>query len=123
MKLQLIPSDSYTQKVQTMIAGGSGPDIMQVAENVNVYSSKNQLLPLDDLVKKNALDLQASYGAVGSIYSYKDKVYAIPDRSGAMIVYYNKTLFEKAKLKPPTADTTWEAVSYTHLTLPTILRV
>ena len=32
--LQLIPNDGYAQKVQTMIAGGKGPDIMQVAESV-----------------------------------------------------------------------------------------
>ena len=60
--LQLIPSDSYPQKVQTMIAGGNGPDIMQVAENVNTYSSKNQLLPLDDLAKKAGLDLAQRFG-------------------------------------------------------------
>ncbi len=73
-----------------MIAGGKGPDIMQVAENVNVYSSKNQLMPLDDLAKSAGLDLAKRFGTIGSLYSYQDKVYAVPDRSGAMIVYYNK---------------------------------
>ncbi len=48
-----------------MIAGGKGPDIMQVAENVNVYSSKNQLLPLDDLAKKAGLDLAQRFGSIG----------------------------------------------------------
>ena len=103
-----------------MIAGGNGPDIMEVAENVNVYASKNQLLPLGDRAKSTGLDLQTGFGAVGSIYSYKDQVYAIPDRSGAMIVYYNKTLFAKAGLKPPTADSTWEDMrtAFKALTVP-----
>ena len=35
--LQLIPEENYEQKVQTMISSKTGPDIMQVAENVNVY--------------------------------------------------------------------------------------
>ena len=120
VKLQLIPNDSYAQKVQTMIAGSNGPDIMEVAENVNVYASKNQLLPLDDRVKAAGLDLQGSFGSVGSIYTYKDKVYAIPDRSGAMIVYYNKALFQKAGLKPPTADSTWDDMlaAFKALTVP-----
>ncbi|WP_185806335.1 ABC transporter substrate-binding protein [Streptomyces sp. RP5T] len=108
VKLQLIPSESYAQKVQTMIAGGNGPDIMQVAENVNVYSSKNQLRPLDDLAKSAGLDLTQRFGTIGSLYSYEDKLYAIPDRSGAMIVYYNKTLFEKKGIKAPTAEWTWD---------------
>ncbi|GAA1715413.1 ABC transporter substrate-binding protein [Kribbella sp. NPDC056951] len=120
VKLQLIPSDGYAQKVQTMIAGGKGPDIMQVAENVNVYSSKNQLLPLDDLAKKANLDLTQRFGAIGKIYSYQDKVYAIPDRSGAMIVYYNKKLFEAKGIKAPTADWTWDDAlsAFKELTVP-----
>ncbi|SKC68711.1 ABC transporter substrate-binding protein [Krasilnikoviella flava] len=106
--LQLIPSEQYEQKVQTMIAGGNGPDIMQVAEGVNVYSSKNQILPLDEYASKAGLDLSERFGPTGSLYSYEDKVYAIPDRSGAMIVYYNKDLFDAAGVDYPTADWTQE---------------
>ncbi|GIG30396.1 ABC transporter substrate-binding protein [Cellulomonas marina] len=106
--LQLIPSDQYAQKVQTMIAGGDGPDIMQVAENVNVYSSKSQILPLDGYVAEAGLDLEERFGPVGTLYSYEDSVYAIPDRSGAMITYYNKDLFDAAGVAYPTADWTWE---------------
>jgi multiple sugar transport system substrate-binding protein len=120
VKLQLTPSDSYAQKVQTMIAGGTGPDIMEVAENVNAYASKNQLLPLDDRIKAGGIDLTAQYGAVGTIYSWKNQVYAIPDRSGAMIVYYNKGLYQKAGLEPPTAETTWEQMlaAFQKLSIP-----
>lgn len=108
IKLQLIPSEQYEQKVQTMIASGDGPDIMQVAEGVNIYSSKNQILPLDDLVEKAGLDLEERFGPVGDLYSYEDSVYAIPDRSGAMIVYYNKDLFDAAGVEYPTAEWTTE---------------
>lgn len=118
--LQLIPNDGYAQKVQTMIAGGKGPDIMQVAENVNVYSSKSQILPLDDLAKKAGLDVEKRFGTIGKIYSYEDKVYAIPDRSGAMIVYYNKGLFDAKGIKAPTADWTWDDAlsAFKELTVP-----
>lgn len=106
--LQLIPSDAYGQKVQTMIAGGDGPDIMEVAENVNVYSSKHQLQPLDDLASKAGLDFEKRFGAIGKIYSYQGKVYAVPDRSGAMILYYNKGLFEQKGIKAPSSAWTWD---------------
>jgi multiple sugar transport system substrate-binding protein len=108
IELQLIPADQYEQKVQTMIAGGDGPDIMQVAEGVNTYSSKSQILPLDDYAKDAGLDLEQRFGPVGTLYSYEDKVYAIPDRSGAMIVYYNKDLFDAAGVEYPTAEWTQE---------------
>ncbi len=120
VKLQLIPSDSYAQKVQTMIAGGTGPDIMQVAESVNTYSSKNQLLPLDDLAKKANLDPGQRFGPVGSLYTYQDKLYAIPDRSGAVTVFYNKDMFDKKGIKAPTADWTWDDAldAFKELTVP-----
>lgn len=106
--LQLIPSDQYAQKVQTMIAGGDGPDIMQVAENVNSYSSKSQLVPLDEYVESSGMDLQDRFGPVGDLYSYEDEVYAIPDRSGAMITYYNQDLFDDAGLDYPSAEWDWD---------------
>lgn len=107
--LQLIPQAQYPQKVQTMISGGSGPDIMQVAEDVNTYSSKAQLLPLDQYIKSAGLDLDQRFGSsVGTIYSYKGKVYAVPDRSGAMVTFYNKDLFDKAGLKYPSASWNWQ---------------
>ena len=120
VKLQLIPGDSYPQKVQTMIAGGTGPDIMQVAESVNTYSSKNQLLPLDDLAKKANLDPAQRFGPVGSLYTYQDKLYAIPDRSGAVTVFYNKDMFDKKGIKAPTADWTWDDTldAFKELTVP-----
>lgn len=105
--LQLIPAAQYPQKVQTMISGGTGPDIMQVAEDVNTYSSKSQLIPLDQYVKSAGFTLRQRFGSVGDIYSYQGKVYAIPDRSGAMITFYNKDLFKKAGVPHPTASWNW----------------
>lgn len=106
--LQIIPNKDYAQKVQTMISGGTGPDIMQVAEDANAYSSKNQLLALDEYVSSSKLDLNAAFGAVAENWKYKDKTYAVPDRAGAMILYYNKGEFEKKGLAVPTADWTWD---------------
>jgi multiple sugar transport system substrate-binding protein len=106
--LQIIPNKDYAQKVQTMISGGTGPDIMQVAEDANAYSSKNQLLPLDDYISKASLDLSGTFGPVAENWKYKDKTYAVPDRAGAMILYYNTAEFEKKGLKAPTADWTWD---------------
>ncbi|MGX9899101.1 ABC transporter substrate-binding protein [Arthrobacter sp. SA17] len=106
--LQIIPNKDYAQKVQTMISGGTGPDIMQVAEDANAYSSKNQLLALDEYISSSKLDLTATFGAVAENWKYKDKTYAVPDRAGAMILYYNKGEFEKKGLAVPTGDWTWD---------------
>lgn len=106
--LQLIPSENYAQKVQTMISSGTGPDIMQVAEDINVYSSKQQLIPLDDFISEAGIDMDATFGTVATNYTYDGSTYGIPDRSGAMILYYNKALFDAKGIEYPTIDWDWD---------------
>lgn len=109
VELVYIPSD-YSQKVQTMIAGGESPDILQVAEDVHGFSGKGQIIPLNDFVTKSGLDLKTRYGETGGLtpaYSMSGNLYAMPDRGGALILYYNKDMFDKAGVSYPTKDWTW----------------
>lgn len=107
VKVIYIPSE-YDQKVQTMIAGGTSPDIIELAEQINAYSSKGQVLSLDEFVKSSEINLDERYGSVKEVYSAGGSLYAMPDRGGAMIVYYNKDLFDKANVSYPTKDWTWD---------------
>jgi len=109
VELVYIPSD-YSQKVQTMIAGGTSPDIIEISEDVHSYSSKGQIIPLNDFVASSGLDLTARYGETGGLtgaYSMNGNLYAMPDRGGALILYYNKDMFDAAGLDYPTKDWTW----------------
>lgn len=107
VELIYIPEE-YAQKVQTMIAGNTAPDIMQLAEEVHIYSSKNQLAPLNELIEEADIDLDARFGTVYNNYSQDGNVYALPDRGGSLIVYYNKDLFDEAGVEYPTEDWTWD---------------
>ncbi|NRQ32410.1 sugar ABC transporter substrate-binding protein [Nonomuraea sp. NN258] len=109
VKLEQTPgSGDYDQKIQTALAGGKGPDIMQFAENVHVFSGRNQLAPLDDRIAKAKIDLSRRFGPqVAAAYQRDGKTWALPDRSGAMVLYYNKKLFDAAGLSYPTGSWTW----------------
>lgn len=103
----LLVAGDYDQKVQTMIAGGTPPDIMMIAENYQVYASKNQIIPLDDLIAANNLDMKEKYNEdVANIMTYDGKYYGMPDRAGAMVVFYNKDLFDQAGVAYPSQDWT-----------------
>jgi len=102
-----IPED-YDTTVQTMMAGGTAPDIMQVAEGVNSFSARNQLTSLNEFIDEAGLDLYARFGPVGELYSLDGEIFALPDRSGAIILYYNADLFDAAGIERPTADWTWD---------------
>lgn len=110
VELIYIPSD-YSQKVQTMIAGGTAPDIIQLAEDVHGYSSKGQIIPLNEYIEKHEVDVEDRYGTTDGLigaYSLDGNLYALPDRGGALVLYYNKDYFDEAGLDYPTADWTWE---------------
>lgn len=107
VKLQLVP-DGYDQKLQTRVAGGNAPDIIQLAESVNVYASKGQLLDLAPSFKKAGIDLDKEFGAAtASIFRSDGSLWAAPDRAGAMVLFYNKDLFDAAGVSYPTADWSW----------------
>ncbi|WP_020575426.1 ABC transporter substrate-binding protein [Actinopolymorpha alba] len=110
VRLQLSPGgEEYSQKISTAIAGGKGPDILELAEHTPAFASKNQVLPLDDYIQQSKLDLGNMFGeTVPKIFAYEGKQYAIPDRSGAMVLYYNKKMFDDAGADYPTAEWTWD---------------
>jgi multiple sugar transport system substrate-binding protein len=109
VKLSLIAED-YDTKVQTMFSGGTAPDVMEIAETVNVYSSKGQLEDLNPYFDAEGIDPVASFGQ-GSVdtYSTDGKLWAAPDRSGPAVVFYNKDLFDQAGVAYPSADWDWDA--------------
>lgn len=107
VNLSLI-TDDYDTKLQTQFSGGNPPDIMQIAEAVNVYSSKGQIEDLTPYFDKDEVDLVKTFGQ-GAVdtYSTDGKLWAAPDRSGAAVVYYNKDMFDAAGVKYPDASWDW----------------
>lgn len=108
VKLVQIPDD-YDTKLQTMIAGGDAPDVMMLAEAVNVLSSKGQLEDMNPALAEAGVDPVATFGAstVGT-YSTDGKLWAVPDRSGAMALYYNKEIFDRQGVPYPDGTWDWE---------------
>ena len=66
VELLYIPSD-YSQKVQTMIAGDTAPDVIQMSEDGHYYSPKGHVISINDFVAKDWLDLNARYGETGGL--------------------------------------------------------
>lgn len=104
-----ISSAEYQDKLSVMLSGGSDDiDIITVKDTPG-YSSmvnKNQLEPLDSYISKDSIKLEA-YSGTAEQLKVKDKLYALPFRSDFWLLYYNKDIFDKAKIAYPTNDMTW----------------
>ena len=111
VKVELIDISSaeYQDKVNIMLSGGDESDIITV-KDIPGYSAmltRNQIIPLNDYVKKDALDLSVYSGAAEEL-TYEGSIYALPFRSDIWILYYNKDLFDAAGVAYPTNDMTWK---------------
>ncbi len=94
-----IPSDSFTQKVTTMIVGGTPPDTMELHPAwVLNYINAHRLNDLTDMMKT---DRQAYIPAQLDFWTATGKLWGVPYYSGPSFIFYNKSLFTKNKVKLP----------------------
>jgi multiple sugar transport system substrate-binding protein len=100
-----ILADDYPEKVTTMLAGGDKTDVitMKNVTDYSRYSSRNQLLELTDMVKSTDTSKLAGLDA----FDVGGKYYALPYRQDFWLLYYNKTLLDKAGVKLP-EPMTWD---------------
>ncbi|MDX8056719.1 extracellular solute-binding protein [Lentzea sp. BCCO 10_0798] len=66
------------------------------------------MLPLNDYLQTEELDLVQRFGErAAHSYDRDGKTWALPDRSGPMVLYYNKDLLDKDGVAYPTVDWKW----------------
>jgi multiple sugar transport system substrate-binding protein len=111
IEVQVTPFDQYLQKLTSQIAGGDSPDIAGV-ENTPFpqFVKRNILEDLTPyLAKTTDFNLNKFFPALIDRYTVGGKVYGIPyDAQPRAMMFYNPALLEKAGVKAPTDQWTWD---------------
>jgi len=105
-----IPTANYLQQVNTMITGGSAPDIILVdGTSGPSLASRGALVDMTPLLQAANLDPTTVVDA-GRLTGYQmnGDQFALPDRGGNIVFYYNKTMFDAAGVAYPTNGWTWD---------------
>ncbi|GAA4041975.1 ABC transporter substrate-binding protein [Nonomuraea soli] len=111
IKREITPFADYLTKYMTQAAGGSLPDLMYChyswAQN---FIKHGILIPLDDRIAASAgFGRDNDFTQAALSYFTKDgKLYAVPTDSAPKLLWYNKTIFDKAGAKVPDSSWTWE---------------
>src|SRR5690348_7273022 len=104
-----VNSDNTLQKVLTAVKGGSPPDIAYLygswAPNV---AQIPQVVDLTQAVKQASVNWNDFYVGERDAATVNGKVIGVPALVDNLAVVYNKKLFAKAGLTPPSADWTWQ---------------
>lgn len=104
------PESQYTTKIDTALAAGAPPDIGDMYSRN--WMAEGKALPLNGLASKDNIDLkQWNKAIVGDpsqphtepSCSYKGKLYCLGSYTGAVMLLYNKDMFDAAGITPPPA--------------------
>src|ERR1051326_571055 len=96
------PFASYFDKIQTMFAGDSAPDVLFL-NNVPSYASKGVLEPVDTLAQQSSYDVQDFVDAELQLFRFQGKLYGFPRDNDTKVLYYNKDAFDEVGVAYPDA--------------------
>ena len=100
-------SGDHFQKVDTQLAGGAAPDIIQMGGNYPDYIAKGVPLNLDPY-KGNLLDVSVIDTGAIEAGTRNGHLYAVSTGATIPALVYNKTLLQKAGAPLPKATQTWD---------------
>ena len=104
--------DNYDQKVLTMIAGGTPPDV-QTTLRFTYFSfvAKKIALNLTPHLKEAGFNRDEYFDVGVRPYTFRGNLYGLPREIDDWVVFYNKDLFEQAGVPYPTGSWTWEELA------------
>lgn len=106
VKVETAPFDQYFTKLQTLIAGGTAPDVFELNyENFVSYASKGVLADLSSLATPEVVDRY--YPRAYQAFSLDGKQYGLPESFSNVVLFYNKDLFDAAGVDYPAPEWTW----------------
>lgn len=100
--------NDYWTKLQTMVAGGTPPDLaFQNEQGTPTYVAKDFMEDLTDYMAKDKT-FQKDWIAANNYapFTVNGKIYAIPTMTFSDVLFYNKTMFDNAKVPYP--DDSWD---------------
>lgn len=94
--VQWTPGD-YPSKFAQALLTSSGPDVFEDQLNIEMVRAK-QIIALDDVIGSAKSDFVPASVATNTV---DGKIYAVPMVEDMQLLYYRKSLLDKAKVKPP----------------------
>jgi multiple sugar transport system substrate-binding protein len=101
--------DSYWTKLNTLVAGGTPPDIFAMDAPLYLdWQSRGALLNLQPYIDKVPGFLDGFYPQTLEAYKLEDGYYGLPRDFQTIVLFYNKDMFDAAGIDYPTDAWTYD---------------
>lgn len=111
VRIENIPGDGqYVPKLLMMFVSGTAPDVMHLDASYSaIFINNNLLMDLAPLIDGDrTFKLDDYFDNVVAIARRGERVFAIPLDFTPVVMYYNKRLFDEARVEHPRPGWTWE---------------
>jgi multiple sugar transport system substrate-binding protein len=107
VQLDLTKYDDIFTKLKADLAAGTPPDIISMNfENLRQFAALGALEPVDSYIKRDNYDLGIYYPNTLAMHTVDKALYGLPATFSDNVLYFNKKLFDDAKIAYP--DSTWD---------------
>ncbi|TQR47103.1 ABC transporter substrate-binding protein [Paenibacillus popilliae] len=109
VKFEPVPGDGYGTKLTTSLAAGNAPDVFLIGEgDFYKYVDKGVIEPLDSyLAEDKSFDTGLFQQDLLNMGRIHDKLYYLPKDFNPLSLWYNKAMFDEAKMEYPNENWTW----------------
>lgn len=110
IEIQVSPLAEYLNKVLVALAGGAGPDTMQVRSNwVPWLITSGMVQPLaESVITAEQMDQEFIPGPLAPLKGADGRYYGLPTDTQTVVLFYQPQLFELVGLNGNQPPTTWE---------------
>jgi multiple sugar transport system substrate-binding protein len=109
VKVEVSDWEAYWEKLKTMLAASTPPDLFAMDAPLYLdYQSRGVLKNLQPYLDKYPDMLNGVYPQTLEAYKLADGYYGLPRDFQTIVLFYNKDMFDAAKVAYPTADWTYQ---------------
>lgn len=107
VNVDVSPWNEYWTKLEAAATGGTLPDVFWMnGPNIVRYAEANILMPIDDRLAKDNVDMTNYPQSLVKLYTVEGKNYTMPLFWDTAALWYNKEIFDNAGVPYP--DDTWD---------------
>jgi len=108
--IEVPPATNIDEKIALDLAGGVACDVIMVdTYRIPEFAQAGYLLPLDEYVKEWP-DWNSYYDSMKEMVEFEGRCYGIPIDTDVRMLWYSKSVFEKAGIPVPWKPKTWDDV-------------
>ena len=101
------------ERIITLIAGGVSPDVVGgVSTEFGEFAVKGILRPLDDLISRSNVDMDALIPPLYEALQFQGEQYLLPYGGSVLTMFYNIHHFDRAGLNYPPKE--WGTIDWTY---------